>query len=96
MKIKVSLSKVEKIGALLNQWDPVGLYKTSSDYRVYMCEAEEIAQSIRSNSKSSTVEKAIKEAMAFKMEKSDLEEDEKYDNALKVMAKYMLEAIRGR
>ncbi len=31
--MKITLSKSEKILALLNQWDPKGIYKKSSDWR---------------------------------------------------------------
>ena len=64
MKFGMSLTRSEKIMALLNQWDPAGSYKSSQDYRVYSYEAETIAQSIRSNSTIKTIEKAIQEAFA--------------------------------
>ena len=64
MKFGMSLTRSEKIMALLNQWDPAGSYKSSQDYRVYSYEAETIAQSIRSNSTIKTIEKAIQESFA--------------------------------
>ena len=64
MKFGMSLTRSEKIMALLNQWDPAGSYKSSQDYRVYSYEAETIAQSTRPNSTIKTIEKAIQEAFA--------------------------------
>ena len=64
MKIKMKLSKQEKIMALLNQWDPTGEFASSQDYRIYSFEADNIAQNIRSNSKVETIERVIKEVFS--------------------------------
>ena len=89
MKIKMSLTKAEKIMALLNQWDPAGEYKSSGDYRVYSFEAETIADSVRTNSSVVRVEKAIREAMEVVMEGKAFD-----DNELHQMAGYILAAIK--
>lgn len=89
MKIKMTLTKSEKIAALLNQWDPSGEYKNSGDWRAYNYEAETIAQTVRSNSKAATVEKAIRETLSVAMDGKELHEDE-----VKAMAQYILMAVK--
>ena len=42
MKVKIKLTKSEKILALLNHWDPAEVYTLSNDYRAYNYEAETI------------------------------------------------------
>ena len=84
LKIKMTLTKSEKIAALLNQWDPVGKYNKSGDWRVYNFEAETIAQKVRSNSKAASVEKAIRETIG-----TDLDERE-----VQMMAQYILAAVK--
>ena len=61
MKIHVTLTKSDKILALLNQWDPDGRCANGAGYNAYNYEAETIAQSIRSNSKAETVKNAVRE-----------------------------------
>ena len=58
----MTLSKEETIMALLNQWDPDGRYAGGAGFRAYSYEAETLAQSIRSNSRMETVERAIVDA----------------------------------
>ena len=87
----MTLTKSEKILALLNQWDPAGEYKNSGDYRAYNYEAETIAQKVRSNSKVETVEKAIKETMDVVMDGREPNEQE-----VKAMAHYILAAVKKK
>lgn len=89
MKIRMNLTKAEKIMALLNQWDPAGEYKSSGDYHIYSFEAETIADSIRSNSSVKSVEKAVREAMEVVMDGKSFD-----DNELHQMAGYILAAIK--
>jgi hypothetical protein len=91
MKIKMTLTKSEKILALLNQWDPAGVYKNSGDYRVYNYEAETIAQKVRSNSKAETVEKAIRETMDVVMDGKELDENE-----VRAMAQFILATVKKK
>jgi hypothetical protein len=49
--MRISLTKTEKIMALLNQYDPTGEYARLGDYHCYSYEADAIAQSIRKNSR---------------------------------------------
>lgn len=82
MKIKMTLSKAEKILALLNQWDPAGEHKRSGDWRAYRFEAETIAQRVRSNSSAASIEKAIREAMEYVMHGETLDDNEVHQMAL--------------
>jgi len=59
--MRISLTKTEKIMALLNQYDPTGEYARLGDYHCYSYEADTIAQSIRKNSRVETVLNAIAE-----------------------------------
>lgn len=76
MKIKMTLTKAEKIMALLNQWDPAGEYKESGDYHVYQYEAETIAMRLRSNSTIKTATDAVRETMTDTMDGKQLDENE--------------------
>lgn len=89
MIIKMSLSKSEKVLALLNQWDPAGVHEKSQDWRAYRYEAETICQRIRKNSSVSSVEKAVRETMEFKMDGKPLD-----DNEVRNIAVFILEAIK--
>ena len=84
MKLRMTLTKSEKIAALLNQWDPTGKYSKTGDWRAYNFEAETIAQKVRSNSKAGSVEKAIRETIG-----TDLDERE-----VQMMAQYILAAVK--
>ena len=59
--MRISLTKTEKIMALLNQYDPTGEYARLGDYHCYSYEADTIAQSIRKNSRVETVLNVIAE-----------------------------------
>lgn len=85
MKIKIHLSKAEKIMALLNQWDPENRYANGEELRSYSYEGETIAESIRSNSKTETIEKAIREAFS---------EVELVDDEVKAIAGYIERSMR--
>lgn len=76
MKIKMTLTKAEKIMALLNQWDPAGEYKESGDYHVYQYEAETIGMKLRSNSTIKTAADAVRETMTDTMDGKQLDENE--------------------
>ena len=76
MKIKMTLTKAEKIMALLNQWDPAGEYKESGDYHVYQFEAETIGMKLRSNSTIKTATDAVRETMIDTMDGKQLDENE--------------------
>lgn len=76
MKIKMTLTKAEKIMALLNQWDPAGEYKESGDYHVYQYEAETIGMKLRSNSTIKTATDAVRETMTDTMDGKHLDENE--------------------
>ena len=76
MKIKMTLTKAEKIMALLNQWDPAGEYKESGDYQVYQYEAETIGMKLRSNSTIKTATDAVRETMTDTMDGKQLDENE--------------------
>ena len=76
MKIKMTLTKAEKIMALLNQWDPAGEYKESGDYHVYQYEAETIGMKLRSNSTIKTATDAVRETMTDTMDGKQLDENE--------------------
>lgn len=91
MKIKMSLTKTEKIMAVLNQWDPAGEYKSTGDYQVYSFEADMIADSIRTNSSVTSAERAIREALESEMEMTGKSLD---DNEVHKMAGYILAAIK--
>ncbi len=91
MKIKMSLTKTEKIMTVLNQWDPAGEYKSTGDYQVYDFEADMIADSIRTNSSVSSAERAIREALESEMEMTGKSLD---DNEVHKMAGYILAAIK--
>ncbi len=85
MKFKIRLSKADKIMALLNQWDPIGRYANGEGLRSYSYEGETIAQDIRSNSKTESIEKSIREAFS---------EVELVDNEVKAIAGYIERAMR--
>lgn len=89
--MRMTLSKSEKILALLNQWDPAGEYKNSGDFRAYNYEAETIAQKVRSNCKVETVEKAIRETMDVVMDGKELDDDE-----VRAMAQYILATVKTK
>lgn len=76
MKIRMNLTKAEKIMALLNQWDPAGEYKESGDYHVYQYEAETIGMKLRSNSTIKTATDAVRETMTDTMDGKQLDENE--------------------
>ena len=86
MKLKIRLSKADKIIALLNQWDPEGRYANGEGLRSYSYEGETIAQDIRSNSKTETIEKAIREAFS---------EVELVDNEVKEIAAYIKRTMKN-
>ena len=83
MKIKMTLTKTEKILAILNQWDPEDRRGSDGklDWRAYHFEADTIAQQVRSNSSVKTVEKSIRETL-------DVEQinDEEIKTVAKVIA----------
>lgn len=85
MKLKIQLSKADKIMALLNQWDPEGRYTNGAGVRSYSYEGETIAQNIRSNSKLESIEKAIRELFS---------EIELMDDEVKAMAAYIKQAVK--
>ena len=64
MKIKLKLTKTEKVMALLDQWDPDGRRRQGAGFMAYSYEADTIAQELRSNSKIETIERYIMEAFA--------------------------------
>jgi len=72
----MSLTKAEKIMALLNQWDPAEEYKESGDYHVYQYEAETIGMKLRSNSTIKTATDAVRETMNGTMDGKQLDENE--------------------
>ena len=73
MKIKMTLTKTEKIMAILNQWDPEkrGTPDGELDWREYQYEADTIAQHIRSNSSVMTVEKYLREVLKLDQVSND-------------------------
>ena len=85
MKIRLSLSKADKIMALLNQWDPEERYKNGAGAMAYSYEAETIAQEIRSNSKTETIENAIAEAFLIPLDSTEVRQ----------MAVYIKSAVKG-
>ena len=86
MKIKLpSLTKAEKILALLNQWDPEKRVANGAGYRAYNYEAETIAQHVRSNSKAESVEKAINDVFDSGMK----------DEEVKTIAECILMAVKS-
>ena len=64
MKIKLELTKTERIMALLDQWDPDGWRRQGAGLMAYSYEAETIAQELRSNSKIETIERCILEVFS--------------------------------
>ena len=86
MKFKVRLSKADKIMALLNQWDPEGRYANGEGARSYSYEGETIAQNIRSNSKTESIEKAIREVFS---------EVELVDDEVKSIAAYIKRTMKN-
>ena len=60
----MTISKIEKVLALLNQWDPEGRYAFTHNVWVYGYEGEMIAQVLQSNSRIETIESAIVEAFS--------------------------------
>ena len=91
MKIKISLTKTEKIMAVLKQLDPAGEYKSTGDYQVYGFEADMIADSIRTNSSVTSAERAIRETLESEMEMTGKSLD---DNEVHKMAGYILAVIK--
>ena len=79
----MKISKVEKVLALLNQWDPEGRYAFTHSFRAYGYEAEVIAQVLRSNSKIETIETAIVEVF------SEVELDESEVSHMAVLIKHI-------
>lgn len=78
----MTLTKEEKVMALLNQWDPDGRHANGAGYRAYSYEGETIAQAIRSNSRLETIEKAILEAFVGE----ELNKNEVYQMAVYIKA----------
>jgi len=73
MKIKMTLTKTEKIMAILNQWDPEkrGTPDGELDWREYQYEADTIVQQIRSNSSVTTIEKYLREVLKLDQVSND-------------------------
>ena len=64
MRIKLKLTKTEKVMALLDQLDPDERRRNGAGVMDYSYEADTIAQELRSNSKIETIERYIMEAFS--------------------------------
>lgn len=73
MKIKMTLTKTEKIMGILNQWDPERRRTPDGrlDWREYQYEADTIAQQVRSNSSMKTIEKYMRETLDLEQANED-------------------------
>ena len=92
MKMRMpKLTKAETVMMLLNQWDPA--HGADKDFRFYQVEAEEIAQKIRKNSSLKTIEKAVRDAIEFRMELEN--KNEPFDeDACRTCASWILSAVK--
>lgn len=84
------LTKTDVILMYLNRWDPLHIGSGNSFY--YQVDAEEIAQSIRKNSKLESAEKAIRKTIAFHME-LEHKDNEPFDEAGCRECAYLILAI---
>ena len=66
-------TKAELIRVILDQWDPAHKRETAG-FMFYNYEADEIAQRVRKNSTLTTIEKAVRESMEFKLELEHVDE----------------------
>ena len=85
-------SKADLIRGILDYWDPCRK-RESAGYMYYNYEAETIAQTIRKNSKVSTVAKQVIELIDDKLESEGLEYRVDEKNASRV-AEAMISAVK--